>query len=60
MIKYNVVINEEQRDVLLEALDYMAEARDGLFGEAQLLKGMIEALPESEKDDPGLIHDFTL
>jgi hypothetical protein len=59
MNKYNLVINEEQRVVLLSALKNMYPA--GGDSEGSLLLGMLTSLPTSvEQDGPGILYDFTL
>ena len=59
-MKYEIIINEAQRVILLQAFRAL-ESTISLEDEmCELLGDMLEALPQDEAEDPGCTHDFTL
>lgn len=63
-MQYNLLINEEQREIITKALeqyrDHGGPKSDEEFNETELLCGMFEELPELEQKDPGIIHGLCL
>lgn len=57
---YNVMINEEQRVLLANAMREYCKTRDENEDEATLLLALLDELPEVEKADPGILHGLCL
>lgn len=58
---YSVLMNEEQRVMLLMAMRYFNAEHPSKFGdEGTLMAVMLDEMPEIEKDDPGTTHGLCL
>lgn len=56
---YEIQISEEQRVVLMEAMRLANQLR-APGEEADLVEGMLFALPAMEEESPGALHSFVL
>lgn len=58
-MKYQIIINENQRVALLQAMRALEMTVSFEDETCELLGAMLEALPQDEAEDPGCFHDFT-
>ena len=56
-MKYEIQISEEQRLILTEAMRLTNQLR-APGKEADLVEGMLYALPAMEEQEPGALHSF--
>lgn len=65
MQTYNIVINEQQRKIILAALDncspdFIDDCGPDACDELDMLCEMIEDMPQVEAADPGILHGLCL
>ena len=55
-MSYSILLDEEQRALIVAALGYLSRPSD----EAKLLLQMLQEIPEVEASSPGILHGLCL